>query len=153
GGVMRSIYFHIRLFPGTDAAGWERGTKVNELSVQDLDYAVPEKQILQDIDLEIAPGQIVAVMGMSGSGKTTLLKCLAGLLKPSSGKILVENEDIVPLSESELDRVRLKIGLVFQYAALFDSLSVYDNVSFGLVNHRRMSKKETDSIVRERLAD
>ncbi len=123
------------------------------VTVERLDYSVPEKRILHDIDLAISPGEIIAVMGMSGSGKTTLLKCLAGLIKPSGGRILIEDQDIVPMPETELDHVRLKIGLVFQYAALFDSLSVYDNVSFGIVNHRRIARKETDRIVRERLAD
>jgi phospholipid/cholesterol/gamma-HCH transport system ATP-binding protein len=126
---------------------------VSEIKVERVGYVVPEKPILHDIGLNIPRGQILAIMGISGSGKTTLLKCLAGLLKPTSGRILVDGEDIVPLKETEMDRVRLKIGLVFQYAALFDSLSVYDNVSFGIVNHRRVKRQEVDRIVRERLAD
>ncbi len=123
------------------------------LTIRALNYAVPEKHILRDIDLEIAPGEIFAIMGMSGSGKTSLLKCMAGLIKPSSGHIFLGETDIVPLSEQELDSVRLKIGLVFQYAALFDSLTVYENVSFGLVHHRRLSRREIDRIVRERLEE
>src|SRR5437660_347580 len=103
-----------------------------------VDYRVPEKHILRDIDLQIEQGEILAVMGQSGSGKTTLLKCLSGLLKPTAGRVEIDGEDIVPLPESAMDRIRLKIGLVFQYAALFDSLTVYDNVAFGLVNNRRI---------------
>ncbi len=125
----------------------------NAIVVRNLVYAVPEKRILQDINLEVAQGEILAIMGKSGSGKTTLLKCLAGLIKPASGQILLFDQDIVPLPESEMDEVRLKIGLVFQYAALFDSLSVYDNVSFGVVNHRRLTHREVDRIVAERLSD
>lgn len=121
--------------------------------VEYLNYTVPEKRILNAINLTVGKGEILAVMGKSGSGKTTLLKCLAGLIKPSGGQILLFGQDIVPLPESQLDDVRLKIGLVFQYAALFDSLSVYDNVSFGIVNHRRIGRRETSRIVADRLED
>jgi phospholipid/cholesterol/gamma-HCH transport system ATP-binding protein len=126
---------------------------MNAITVNDLVYEVPEKRILHDIHLEVEKGQILAIMGQSGCGKTTLLKCMAGLIRPTSGQIVLEGQDIVPLRESELDDVRLKIGLVFQYAALFDSLSVYDNVSFGLANHRRLPRREMDRIVAERLTD
>ncbi len=121
--------------------------------VRSLEYAVPEKRILHDIHLDIAEGEILAVMGMSGSGKTSLLKCLAGLVKPTSGSIVIDGVDIVTISERELDQVRLKMGLVFQYAALFDSLSVYENVAFGLVHHRKLRRQDIDRVVRERLAD
>ena len=121
--------------------------------VKGLNFDVPEKQILRDVNLNVHKGEVLAVMGKSGSGKTTLLKCMAGLIKPTSGQVEIFNQDIAPLSESELDDVRLKIGLVFQYAALFDSLSVYDNVSFGIVNHRRISRRETSKIVADRLAE
>jgi len=126
---------------------------MNAITVRGLEYVVPEKRILHDINLEVERGEIVAVMGMSGCGKTTLLKCIAGLLRPTHGHILIEGEDITGLPESELDRVRLKIGLVFQYAALFDSLDVYANVSFGLTHHRKLRRQEMDQIVAERLAD
>jgi phospholipid/cholesterol/gamma-HCH transport system ATP-binding protein len=125
----------------------------NAILVNDLEYTVPGKRILHDIHLEVERGTVLAVMGMSGCGKTSLLKCMAGLVKPSGGQILIEGQDIVPLSESELDRVRLRIGLVFQYAALFDSLSVFDNVSFGLRHHRSMGRKEMTKVVAERLED
>lgn len=121
--------------------------------VREMEYAVPEKRILQDVNLTVGRGEILAVMGKSGSGKTTLLKCLAGLIKPTGGQILLFGQDIVPLSEAQLDDVRLKIGLVFQYAALFDSLSVYDNVSFGVVNHRRIGRREVSRLVADRLAE
>lgn len=126
---------------------------MNAVSVRALAYEVPEKRILHDVNLDVEPGEILAVMGMSGSGKTTLLKCLAGLVKPTAGRIEIEGRDIVPLSERQLDEVRLRMGLVFQYAALFDSLSVYENVAFGLVNHRSISRKDLDQIVAQRLDD
>jgi phospholipid/cholesterol/gamma-HCH transport system ATP-binding protein len=123
------------------------------IAVRDLNYAVPEKRIIRDLSMSVAKGEILAVMGKSGSGKTTLLKCLAGLIKPTGGEIVLFGQDIVPLPEARLDEVRLKIGLVFQYAALFDSLNVYDNVSFGIVNHWRTGRREVDRIVADRLAD
>ena len=75
---------------------------MSDVAVEGLTYSVPEKKILNDVNLDIREGEILAVMGMSGSGKTTLLKCLAGLLKPTSGRIVVEGEDIVPLPERPL---------------------------------------------------
>jgi phospholipid/cholesterol/gamma-HCH transport system ATP-binding protein len=121
--------------------------------VQNLRLSFPEKTVLRDIDLEVMRGEVLAIMGMSGGGKTSLLKCMAGLLKPSSGRILIGGHDIVPMSESELDQVRIKLGLVFQYAALFDSLSVYENVAFGLRYHSRLSRREIGEVVRARLDD
>lgn len=122
------------------------------ISVRNLVYEVPGKRILNDISLEIPKGEIVSVMGQSGSGKTTLLKTLTGLNRATSGQILIDGTDITQLPESELDRVRLKMGLVFQYAALFDSLNVYDNIVFGVSRHRKGIKKaELDQIVRDRL--
>src|SRR5262245_35053753 len=100
---------------------------MSAITVRNLIYDVPQKRVLNNINLEIKKGEIVSVMGQSGSGKTTLLKLLTGLLKPTSGQILIDDTDITQLSESELDQVRLKMGLVFQYAALLDSLTVYDN--------------------------
>jgi phospholipid/cholesterol/gamma-HCH transport system ATP-binding protein len=123
------------------------------IAVDSLSYSVPEKVILNNIDLEVAQGEVLAIMGMSGGGKTSLLKCMAGLVKPTSGRILIGGEDIVPMPEGELDRVRLKLGLVFQYAALFDSLTVYDNVAFGLRYHSRLSRSEIDEVVHARLDD
>src|SRR5258708_1574845 len=125
----------------------------NAVDVAALDYDVPEKRILQDVDLSVAKGEVVAIMGQSGSGKTSLLKCMTGLVKPSAGKIVIEGQDIVPMRERDLDTVRLKMGLVFQYAALFDSLTVFENVSFGLAYHRSISRGEMKKIVEERLAD
>jgi phospholipid/cholesterol/gamma-HCH transport system ATP-binding protein len=121
--------------------------------VNNLEYAVPNKRILHNIHLDIAEGEILAVMGMSGSGKTSLLKCLCGLRKPTGGEIWIMDENIVPMSEYDLDKVRIKIGLVFQYAALFDSLTVYENVAFGLVQHRKYRGKKLQDIVHRTLAE
>lgn len=98
--------------------------------------------ILQDVDLTVRRGEIFAVMGRSGAGKTTLLRLLMGLIKPSRGRLLINGEDITRLDERELDRVRLGLGLVFQGAALFDSLTVAENVGLGLVEHGLVPPQE-----------
>ena len=127
---------------------------MSAISVRDLIYDVPQKRVLNNINLEIEQGQIVSIMGQSGRGKTTLLKLLTGLLKPTSGQILIDGTNIVGLSEAELDKVRLKMGLVFQYAALFDSLNVYDNIVFGVVRHRKgVKKSELDQMVKDLLEE
>jgi phospholipid/cholesterol/gamma-HCH transport system ATP-binding protein len=93
----------------------------------------------------------MAVMGMSGGGKTTFLKCCAGLSRPTAGEIYIGETEIVHLSESQLNSVRRRIGMVFQYAALFDSMDVYDNVAFGLRHNSHLSEGEIRHIVEEKL--
>lgn len=126
---------------------------MNAIEIQNLDYEISGKKILQGINLEVELGEILAIMGMSGSGKTSLLKCISGLRKPSTGIIRLSGKDIVPLSEQQMDGIRLKIGLVFQYAALFDSMTVFDNVSFGLRQHRHLKHDELSLLVSSRLEE
>lgn len=124
------------------------------IEVHDLVYEVPRKRILNNINFCVEQGEIISIMGQSGSGKTTLLKLMTGLLRPTSGQILIDGDDISQMKEAELDKIRLKIGLVFQYAALFDSLNVYDNIVFGVARHqKRVKREELDKIVQERLAE
>lgn len=122
------------------------------LETRQLIYAVDGRTILHGIDLCVPYGAVVGIMGASGSGKTTLLKCLCGLLKPTAGEVRVEGVDIARLTERERMPMRLRLGIVFQYAALFDFLTVQQNVAFGLERHRRLSKAQIRDIVRERLA-
>jgi len=91
-------------------------------------------------------------MGISGSGKTTLLRLLSGLVRPASGNIIIEKTDITKLSEDQMHPIRHKMGVVFQEGALFDSLTVYDNVSFALQRHTRLRKREIDDIVAQKLS-
>jgi phospholipid/cholesterol/gamma-HCH transport system ATP-binding protein len=89
-------------------------------------------QVLEGVDLDVARGEIVALMGPSGGGKTVLLKSLVGLVRPDQGKVLFDGRDVVGLSESALEPVRRRIGFVFQSSALFDSLTVAENVGYPL---------------------
>ena len=91
--------------------------------------------VLRGVNLDIARGKINVIIGGSGQGKSVIMKHLMGLLKPDNGQILVDGEDIVPLSDYNLNRVRRKFGMLFQYAALFDSLNIEENIVFPLVEH------------------
>ncbi|OFX14465.1 MAG: ABC transporter ATP-binding protein, partial [Armatimonadetes bacterium RBG_16_58_9] len=117
-----------------------------------LSYRVIGKSILRRLDLNVEKGETVAVMGMSGAGKSTLLKCIAGLLSPTGGQLLIDGTDIARMGERRLEIVRRRIGMVFQYAALFDSLNVYQNVSFGLRRHSKLTEHELSEVVRARLS-
>jgi len=107
--------------------------------------------VLDGIDLVCHPGETNVIIGGSGAGKTTLLRLLIGLEKPTSGRVEIDGEDIGPLSEFELNRVRRKFGMVFQYAALLDSLSILDNVAFPLREHTKKSEKEIRELVLDKL--
>ncbi len=122
------------------------------IDVRGLRYEVRDRQILKGVDLQVNAGEIVCIMGMSGSGKTTLLHCIGGLTKPTSGEIWVGDAQIVGMSEADLNRVRERMGMVFQYSALFDSLTVFENVAFGLRRRRRMSEADIREAVAEKLA-
>ena len=110
-----------------------------------------DKEALKDISLTIEKGETIAIIGGSGSGKSTLLRLMIGLDRPTSGEIYIGGENIAVLSEDALDRVRLRMGMVFQYSALFDSMSVGENVSFGLREHTDKSESEIRRIVEEKL--
>lgn len=122
------------------------------IRLEHVGYRVDGKEVLKDINIDIEDGKIVVIMGLSGSGKTTLLKIMSGLLRPSSGSVYINDIDITKLKEMELNSIRRRMGVVFQYGALFDSLDVYGNVSFALARHTNLKKKEIDRIVAEKLA-
>lgn len=109
------------------------------------------KQVLKDINLEIAKGESMVIIGPSGSGKSTLLRLMVGLLKPTSGQIWINGQEISKLKEDRLNDVRRQMGMVFQYSALFDSMTVGENVGFGLREHTDMPEAEIAAVVRRKL--
>lgn len=141
----------------SEAEGAENGrdTQWHEpawIEVRDLRYTVGDKQVLKGVTLGVPPGEILCVMGMSGCGKTTLLHCIGGLTAATSGEIRIGESQIVGMKESTLNTVRERMGMVFQYAALFDSLSVFENVAFGLRRRRHLPFGEIKRMVAEKLA-
>ena len=111
-----------------------------------------EKEVLRGITFEVKEGEILFILGTSGTGKSVLLKNLVGLLKPTSGKIWIDGQEVSGLSEEEYLPIRKKCGMVFQHPALFDSLTVYENVAFGLRRHYTMLESEIKERVNKCLA-
>ncbi|MBI5049885.1 MAG: ABC transporter ATP-binding protein [Nitrospirae bacterium] len=107
--------------------------------------------ILMGINLTINKGESVVVIGGSGSGKSVLLKHIIGLLKPDAGTVEVDGTDLSRLDENELNELRKKFGMLFQSAALFDSMTVWENIGFGLKRHRKLTDKEIKEIAVEKL--
>jgi len=111
-----------------------------------------ERTILDGIDLTIKKGEILFLLGASGVGKSVTLKLIVGLLRPTSGEIFVDGQNVTNFSEDEFLSIRRKCGMVFQHPALFDSLTVYDNVAFGLRKSLRMSEREIQARVQKCLS-
>lgn len=109
------------------------------------------RPILNATSFQVDPGEKIAILGGSGEGKTTILKLIVGLIRPDSGRILIEGEDITTKTEEELNDVRRKFSIVFQQGALFDSLTVKENVAFCLREYTRMTEEGIDAKVRELL--
>lgn len=109
------------------------------------------QKVLDHLGLEIARGKITVIIGQSGGGKSVLIKHIIALIRPDSGRILVDGVDMTGLDDRELNDMRKKFGMLFQEAALFDSMTVGENVAFPLVEHTRYSRKKIDRIVDEKL--
>lgn len=110
-----------------------------------------DKKVLDDISFEVGCGQAFCILGRSGTGKSVTLKLMIGLLKPDQGKVFVEDQEITALDSAELSKVRKRVGFLFQSSALFDSISVGENLAFPLRRHTDKSPDEIDAIVREKL--
>jgi phospholipid/cholesterol/gamma-HCH transport system ATP-binding protein len=104
--------------------------------------AFGEREVLRDLSCRFPRDRISVILGGSGSGKSTLLRTICGLVRPQSGAVLVDGEDVTRLSESQLYRVRKKLGMMFQHGALLDSLTVFDNLAFPLREHTRLRGPE-----------
>jgi phospholipid/cholesterol/gamma-HCH transport system ATP-binding protein len=121
------------------------------ISVHDLHKRLGRQEVLCGFDLEVALGETVVILGRSGGGKSVFLKHIIGLMKPNSGEVFVDGQDVVKLSERQLAVVRKKVGILFQSAALFDSMSVQENIAFPLHEAGIKDPKVIDQKVAEAL--
>jgi phospholipid/cholesterol/gamma-HCH transport system ATP-binding protein len=122
------------------------------IEVQGVHKSFGSQTVLNGIDLKVTAGETVAVLGRSGTGKSVLLKLIVGLQKPDSGSVKIHGKDITHLSLDELNEVRKKVGFLFQEGALYDSLTIAENVAFPLRRHNNASDKDQKSRVRELLS-
>ena len=142
-----------RLDPDREAR--EKSRTVHDgvsIAIRGLTLSLGNRVILDNIDMDIKRGKTLAVMGLSGMGKSTLLRCIMRLQEPDSGRIFIDGEDVLKMNWDELTRVRRKMGMVFQKAALFDSMTVAENVGFGLREHTKKSDEEIREIVSDKLS-
>jgi phospholipid/cholesterol/gamma-HCH transport system ATP-binding protein len=123
------------------------------IQIENLHVAFNGQTILRDINLSIPAGQTVVILGESGCGKTVLMKSMIGLIRPTSGRVFFADEEIQTLNDRNLSRLRLRFGFVFQNAALFDSMTIGQNVAFPLMQHGDFSSKQVEEIVLTRLSE
>jgi len=121
----------------------------NFVELRGLHKSFGANEVLRGVDLAVHPGEVLTILGGSGSGKSVMLKHMIGLLRGDAGQVLVQDRDVTQLRESEWVEVRRSFGYVFQGAALFDSLSVYDNIAYPLREHRRWREDRVASRVAE----
>ncbi|MFH1441326.1 MAG: ABC transporter ATP-binding protein [Candidatus Omnitrophota bacterium] len=121
------------------------------IEIKGLKKSFNEHKVLDGVNLTIPKGKTYVIIGRSGCGKSVLLKHIEGILKPDSGQIIVKGKDLTKITQKELDALRMKMGMVFQGGALFDSLTVGENVGFGLIEHENINRKELLERIEEAL--
>lgn len=121
------------------------------IRIVDLYKSFGRKKVLRGVDLDLRKGETLVVIGQSGSGKSILIKHIIGILKPDKGEIFIDGVEIIHLKDNELHKVTRRIGMLFQGAALFDSMTVAQNVSFGLERHTDFSQQKIQELVIESL--
>ena len=126
-------------------------SKTPKLELNGVYKAFGPKKVLNGVDLKINPGKSLVVIGGSGTGKSVMLKSVLGLLKPDSGSIKIDGQEITSLKPQEHDALMERFGMLFQGAALFDSLKVWENVAFSLIYARKMSRKDARDIAMENI--
>lgn len=123
-----------------------------KIRIVNLHKSFGDNHVLRGVNLEIRQGESMVVIGGSGSGKTVLIKCIIGLIQPDEGKIYVDGTEITSLNEKELNEIRKKFGMLFQWGALFDSMTVWENVGFALRYQKKLKDEEVRRIASEKLA-
>jgi len=123
-----------------------------KIALAGVEKSFGRKRVLDGIDLAVAAGESLVIIGGSGTGKSVLIKCILGLMRPEAGSIRIDGEETVGLRRAGRERVIRKFGMLFQGSALFDSLSVWENVAFGLVQGRAMRRDEARDIALKKLA-
>ena len=119
---------------------------------QDVHKSFGPHHILRGVNLVVPRDALTVIIGRSGTGKSVTIKHIMGLLRPDAGRIWVGDDELTAMTDRKLRAVRLRFGMVFQHAALFDSLTVFENIAFPLREHERMSERDVGSRVRELLA-
>jgi phospholipid/cholesterol/gamma-HCH transport system ATP-binding protein len=127
------------------------GKSETKIRVVNLHKSFGESKVLRGVHLEVRQGESMVVIGGSGSGKTVLIKCIIGLMEPDEGEIYVDGVDMTLLDERAMNEIRKKFGMLFQWGALFDSLTVWENVGFGLRQHTHLKEDEIRKIAGEKL--
>jgi len=117
------------------------------VELRSVTYAYGKRPVLQDIDMAIPRGRVVAIMGISGSGKTTILRLIGGVVKAQRGQVLVDGIEVDPARREQLYRLRRRMGMLFQFGALFTDLSVYDNVAFQIREHTKLPESMVRDLV------
>ncbi len=117
------------------------------VDIEDLRFSYGGRPVLEGISMKIPRGKVVAIMGGSGCGKTTLLRCIGGQLRPSGGRVRLEKHQVCEMSHKDLYRLRRKMGMLFQFGALFTDMSVFDNVAFPMREHTDMSEEMIRDLV------
>lgn len=121
------------------------------IEINDIHKSFGGNQVLRGVDLTINKGETMVILGRSGCGKSVLLKLIMGLLKPDSGKILVNGDEVTALNDNQLNKLRQKFGMLFQASALFDSMTVDENVGLGLREHTKLLADEVTQRVKDKL--
>ena len=121
------------------------------IQLKNVTKSFGERKVLEKVNLDVYAGETLVIIGRSGVGKSTILKLMAGLAMPDSGEVWIEGEEICHLKEDELNELRKKMGVVFQYAALFDSLTVFENIAFRLLRDFKMTEAQAVEVVKQKL--
>jgi phospholipid/cholesterol/gamma-HCH transport system ATP-binding protein len=134
---------------GPPASGLAAAQTAAAIELCHVSLSFEDKVVLEDVSFSLSRGETLVLLGVTGSGKSVLLKLILGLLKPDSGRILVDGQDVAPLTELEMFPLRWRMGIVFQEGALFDSLSVYENVAYRLREGGEKGEAQIEQRVRE----